>query len=260
MRNLSGLVLFASISLAAFAQQPPSQPRIVTHHDGGVSEVLQSIYIPPLVNAPFTLTLHTEWAKPIGDGGNITVVNQRRIARDSQGRIYQERWLFVPKDSDIKSIMNLIQIVEPAQHLWYNCGMLSGGPKRCDIERYTNGPMATYSPAIGSNGPLPDNKGYRSHDDLGSRQIEGIPTTGTRDSITYNPGAFGNDRAFTVSREYWQAPSLGINLISILDDPRIGKQTFIVTDIQLGDPDPALFEPPAGHTIVDLRKPNAPEE
>jgi hypothetical protein len=256
MRNLSRLILLASVSLAAAAQQ--SQPRVVTPRDGGVSEVLQSIYIPPLLNAPFTAVVHTEWAKPISDGGAITLVNQRRIARDIQGRIYQERWFLVPKDGDIKSVMNLIQIVEPAAHLWYNCGMLANNPQRCEIETYTNAPMSTYSPATGTSGPLPNNRGFQTHDNLGGQQIEGIQTIGTRDSTTYNPGAIGNDRPFTVSREFWQAPSLGVNLLSKLSDPRIGTQTFTLTDIQLGEPDPKLFELPAGYATVDLRKQSTP--
>ena len=37
-------------------------------------------------------------------------------------------------------------------------------------------------------------------------------------------------------------------------------QTFTVTDIQLGEPDPKLFELPAGYTTVDLRKHTAPAD
>jgi hypothetical protein len=67
--------------------------------DGGVTETLQSIYIPPLVGAPFSAIVHTEWARPIPSGGSYTAVNQHRVARDGRGRIYEERWLLVPKDS-----------------------------------------------------------------------------------------------------------------------------------------------------------------
>src|SRR5271163_3563761 len=57
--------------------------------DGGTREVLESIVIPPKADAPFTLTLQTEAVRTLYDGGTITEVNQRKIARDSKGRIYQ---------------------------------------------------------------------------------------------------------------------------------------------------------------------------
>jgi hypothetical protein len=71
--------------------------------DGGTSEYLESIVIPPKREAPFTLTLETEWVKTLSDGGAMTLVNKRRIARDSEGRIYQARWFLVPKKGNAAS-------------------------------------------------------------------------------------------------------------------------------------------------------------
>ena len=56
----------------------------------------------------------------------------------------------------------------------------------------------------------------------------------------------GNDQPMTTSREFWYAPSLGVNLISIVDDPQSGKQLFTATDLSIADPDPSLFNPPRG--------------
>lgn len=82
--------------------------------------------IPPKANAPFSLLLQTEWVKTLPDGGTITSKNQRRIARDTSGRIYQERWFLVPKNGKIKSQMTTIQISDPSAHTLYNCFMLDG--------------------------------------------------------------------------------------------------------------------------------------
>ena len=60
MRSLF-IIIFA-YSAATAAQQEWSPE---TQMDGGVSQVLQSIYIPPLHDAPFTATVHTEWARPL---------------------------------------------------------------------------------------------------------------------------------------------------------------------------------------------------
>jgi hypothetical protein len=45
-------------------------------------------------------------------------------------------------------------------------------------------------------------------------------------------------------------PSLGMILRSISDDPRIGKTDREVVSIDLNNPDPALFQPPAGYELV----------
>ena len=68
-------------------------------------------------------------------------------------------------------------------------------------------------------------------------------------------GAIGNDRPLFAKREFWYSPKLGVNLISKRQDPRFGTQTFEVTNITLGEPDPTLFQLPNGSKIRDLRKP-----
>jgi hypothetical protein len=62
-----------------------------------------------------------------------------------------------------------------------------------------------------------------------------------------------------VEQEFWYSPQLGLNLLSFRSDPRIGKQTFTVTTVTLGDPDPSLFELPAGFKVVDVRAADPPQ-
>jgi hypothetical protein len=223
--------------------------------DGGVAETLQSIYIPPLVGAPFTAVVHTEWARPIPGGGTYTVVNQRRVARDSRGRIYEERWLLAPKDTDIKSRMNVIQVADPNEHTLYNCWVME---KRCNLLRFAEKTVTKYQPPLMPTGPLGDNKGFATHLDLGTRTIAGLDTTGTRDTTTLLPGTMGNDRPLVTTREFWQASQIGVNLLSIVEGPRVGKQTFTLSDVSLNEPDPQLFELPEGYEVVDKRSDQGP--
>jgi len=233
------------------AQSSTNTP-VVEMRDGGTSEVLQSIYIPPLLNAPFTATVHTEWTKPIPGGGSFTMVNERRVARDSRGRIYEERWLLVPKGGRIKSQMNVIQIADPHTRKLYNCFTLRV-PRRCLLETFTEPATAIYKPAVRPTGPLPNGTGFTTNEELGTRNLQGIDTEGTRDTTTLNPGVFGNDAPLITTREFWQAPQLGINLLSILDDPRTGRQTFTLTDVTTSEPDIQFFQLPDGYEVVDQR-------
>lgn len=261
MRVFPGFLLLVSFAAALSAQpQVPAQDTQTSQAapavpDGGVTQVLQSVYVPPIQNAPFTAIVHTEWIRPLSDGGTFTVVNQRQIARDSQGRIYEERWFLVPKGGKIQSRMYLIQIAYPMARTLYNCFLLRT-PHQCTLQKSAERPIASYRPAAGQNGSLPDGDGFRTHEDLGIQDIEGIETEGTRDTTTINQGVNGNDRPYSMTREFWFASSLGIDLRSTVTNPSFGKQVFTLTDVSRSAPDPALFRIPDGFEVVDQRKPS----
>jgi len=264
MRALGALLLIASLAPALPGQQLQSENSggnsPVIMQDGGVDQVLQSIYIPPIPNAPFTAIVHTQWIRSLLDGGTYTVVNQRQVARDRAGRIYEERWWLVPKDGKAQSRMNVIQIADPAAHTLYNCFLLET-PHRCVVQPFADsGAAANYKPSLMQSGGLPNGDGFQIHEDLGTQTIGGIDTQGMRDTITYNPGVIGNDRPYNRMREFWFAASLGINLKSELTSPDFGKEIFTLTDISTSDPDPKLFELPNGFVVVDHTKPAAPSQ
>lgn len=230
---------------AASQQQPVPQFR---DEDGGVTETLQSIFIPPKIEAPFSLTLHTEWVKTLADGSTTTVVNQRRISRDSEGRISQERAFLVPKNGQVESRAYLLQIADPHTHKVFNC--FKDSRHECVQLSYDGDTSAEYKAASARIGELPNGTGRAEHEDLGTQLMEDSETVGTRERVIYNPWVFGNDQIVTVEREYWYSPQLGINLLSILSDPRIGKQTFRATEIVQSEPDPSLFKLPPGFKVV----------
>jgi hypothetical protein len=237
--------------------QKPVQQYYV--EDGGAhGEVLESIVIPPKLNAPFTLLLQTEWVRGLPDGGSIATVNERRIARDAEGRIYMERWYLVPKDGKVKSEMTAIQISDSSNHTLYSCFMLDP-KKRCVLVTYTPSPNAVFKFQGPPTGPLPDGMGEAIHEDLGTQLVSGVETIGTRHIVIYNAGLFGNDRKMTIEREFWYSSKLGFNLLSRRSDPRIGTQTFTATNLILSEPDPKLFDLPEGFQIVDRRRTAPPE-
>lgn len=258
------IIIGAFIMLFAAAQTLTSQQplqntsqQVVHVEDGGVRGTMESIVVPPKPNVPFTLILSTEWVQALADGGNITLVNQRRIARDSKGRIYQERWLLVPKNGKAESRMNVIQIADPNAHVLYNC--FFDGTHICRQLSYTATASTIYNMAGPPSGPLPDGAGEAIREDLGHQSIFGVETTGTRETVIYNPNVFGNDHKVAVEREFWFSPQLGINLVSKRSDPRSGTQNFTVTTLDTSEPDERLFELPEGFKIVDDRKNSPPE-
>jgi hypothetical protein len=244
---LGGLLCLAQVQQA---QQPQSNAPV--QQDGGVREVVEGIVIPPIPHAPFTATLATEVVKYAADGATMTAVNERRIARDGQGRVYEERWYLVPKYGKVKSSMNWIQIADPKRLTLYNCSMEK---QICDLLVFDpTHALSALKPPKGVTGPRPQGDGSVVWEDLGSRNIAGIDTVGARETTTMYTGTMGNDQPLTYISEYWHSDALGINLLSMRTSPFFGKQTFTITELSVGEPEPQLFELPAGFKVNDQRK------
>jgi len=239
---LALLILLSSLSLA---QRPEPQQR---PHDGGTSEVLISILIPSLPNAPFSAIVNTESIRQLGDGTTITLKNRRAIARDNAGRIFQERRLLVPDDGKHESIVTQIEISDPVAQELYICVPREGV---CQVEPFS-APAFAPPPTSAS---VPRRPGSPDLEYLGEQSIGGLATLGIRETAVIEAGAIGNSSPIEIKREYWYSPQIGINLISKLQDPRIGTQNFEVTDIALGEPEAKLFKLSSHVKLIDLRRP-----
>jgi hypothetical protein len=240
MRSLILAGIFAVAGTALLAQAPP-----VHAPDGGTMERIQSIDIPPLSNAPFTATVITEWSQSLENGATSIRRNTRRIARDARGRVFQERRLFLPgPGAPVTSPLTEIDIADPATRTVAVCDVRS---HVCELMPYTQ-PAVPVLPPAGQNGAL-----GIVRQNLGTQTSNGLELIGTRETQTLPGTAIGANIPLVVVKEFWYAPSLGVNILTRRDDPRGGLQVFQVTDIVTSDPDPSLFVLPANAQIVDRR-------
>ena len=92
-------------------------------------------------------------------------------------------------------------------------------------------------------------------EDLGSQTMEGALVNGTRTTRTIPTGQIGNDAPIKIVTEVWTSPDLKTVVYSKRGDPRMGEQTFQLTNIVRAEPDPSLFFVPAGFTITDGPQP-----
>jgi hypothetical protein len=90
-------------------------------------------------------------------------------------------------------------------------------------------------------------------ENLGTRNIEGVDCTGTRQTSTIPAGAIGNDKPISIVTETWSSEAIGAVVESVSDDPRYGKTTYQLTNLQLSEPPRSMFEPPANFK-VDVSK------
>jgi hypothetical protein len=246
VKNITKLLLvFLPVHICA--AQTPLQP--LHAPDGGTRESFASIFVPSMPNAPFTATVNTEWIRQLPDGSNITLKNHRTIARDAQGRVFQERRYFVPDDGKHESTVTQIEISDPATHQRYVC---RPAERVCCLELFFDSNFVS-SPAAAAS---PGKPGAPGVENLGTQTIAGLETIGTRETNLIETATIGNEAPILEKREFWYSPRLGVNLITRRQDPRFAtQQNFEVTNIALGEPDAKLFDPPAGFKILDLRNP-----
>ena len=96
---------------------------------------------------------------------------------------------------------------------------------------------------------VPDEKREVVKEDLGTRNIEGVDCTGSRQTLTIPAGAIGNEKPLSIVRETWFAPAISAVVESTSDDPRYGKTTYQMKNVQLNEPSRSMFEPPADFKV-----------
>ena len=247
--SLSSLVVLAALSIMsgnAQAQEVRHAP------DGGSRITIESIFIPPIPNAPFTATVVTEWTSRLADGKEVTIKNHRTVARDSAGRIFQERRAFAPNAEQTPTRLTQFEISDPSVGVQYIC---KPGEQVCVTRSYLRSQAVTSAATLASLPPKREASGGEANgEDLGHNTIEGLDSIGSRETTKIAAGVIGNDQPLSVIKEFWYSPQLGVNLVVNRIDPRSGTENFKVIDVNISEPDPKLFEPPSDYKVVDARE------
>ena len=63
----------------------------------------------------------------------------------------------------------------------------------------------------------------------------------------------GNTLPIEVVDETWTSKKLGVTVMNIKSDPRRGRITTEVEELDQGEPNPSIFAPPAGYTIKEFK-------
>ena len=231
--------LFLATSPMLTAQQVRETPPL---YPGPFTQV-PGVFVPPVSGIPFTATVRIESKQALPDGTVETRVSQALIARDSRGRIRNERHALMPET--FKGMPPLVgaHIFDPATRISYLMNPMT---------------MIAREQLV----PVPrdaSNTGGGKSEDLGFTTLNGMQAKGTRISREVPAPFSGTGKTVTVTDEIWYSEDLHLNLLEEHTDVRGGKQTVAILSIKRDEPSPALFEVPAGYKIVDLTPPsNAP--
>ena len=222
---------------------------------------------------PYSAETTTETAQTLADGNHIKRRTVSKIYRDSDGRTRREQ-TFGNVDPDHPSPHEVkVFIDDPVTGTAF---VLDPGSKTVDdvqrkrtfsyerkAEDEAKGTVVSDKEDTRESGPVHmmvkfrdehanglsavvrDEKREMVNEDLGSRNIEGVDCTGTRQTTTIPAGAIGNEKPISIVRETWFAPVIAAVVESTTDDPRYGKTTYQLKNVQLNEPPRSMFEPPA---------------
>jgi hypothetical protein len=94
-------------------------------------------------------------------------------------------------------------------------------------------------------------KAETKREKLEARNVEGVQAEGTRITTTIPAGDIGNEQPIQIVNESWYSPELQIVVMTRHSDPRFGETTYRLTNIQRGEPSPALFQVPPDYTLKE---------
>jgi hypothetical protein len=226
-----------------------------------------------VAGAPYSATITNESVQTLADGTHITQSSSGTTARDSQGRTRQDAPFPALANLSAADAPHLVFIQDPVAGAAYTLNLTDktawkgpvappGGPgsgmmvsTNTVFAHSGSGvpqlPDAPPAPAMFVQKRLAEAEGDVTTENLGSQTMEGVQVTGVRTTQTIAVGKIGNDRPISIVTEVWTSPELKTIILSKRNDPRMGEQTFKVTNIQRSEPDPSLFVVPSDFKITE---------
>lgn len=191
----------------------------------------------------YTAKRESTTVQKLPDGTTVTRVTEALLYRDADGRTRTETTRLQPNGA----AMTFISVLDPVEgiDLSWNINAPGSGAKVVNVRHYLRQRPQLVAPI-----PQPARRYFPySSQSLPPQTIAGFYAEGTRTTRTTPAGYEGNDHDITSTQENWNSPELGLQLRTINDDPRSGRSTSEISNIQLTTPDPALFKAPEGYTI-----------
>jgi hypothetical protein len=242
---MRAVILLGLLASTAFATaQTVSQTSTA---DGRIHTRIEGIDIPSITAAPFTARVVVTWNQPLIGGGMVSRTYYTVVARDSQGRVRRETRDFIPANSSAEPPLRSFAITDPVAGSRITC---TQDGMNCTVVDFR---VPLSSSELTIDAPLGQTKGF-SRQSLGPQTMDSLPVVGTRETMVTNTGTGGSARVLVRTTDLWYSPDLKMYLSVVRNDPQMGQVTLTVTDLFLGEPDPALFGVPQGFNVVDARR------
>ena len=203
--------------------------------------------------APYSAEVTTESIQTLSDGNRIVHRSSEKIYRDSEGRVRREETtgsnvtvtITDPVAGKTFTLIPATRTVRqtPMLPLWNvrygNLSWLFDQYSSAYRSATAPGPRRSVTGTLGAD---------YSEEHLPNRTIEGVVASGVRRTTTIPPGAIGNEQPIKIVSEEWTSADLQVLVLTETSDPRTGRSTYKLSNINRSNPDPALFKAPLDYT------------
>lgn len=243
VRKITHLAAF--VLLAAPVAFPQETSDVKPPPYRGVTAFMDGIFVTPVPGAPLSAIVELQSTQLLADGSAVAKKSIAHIARDSQGRIYNERRQLVSPSFNGNPQLVSFHIFDAETRLNTFLNPVT------HIARQTTLPAPANVGGANADSSVLARKPPAEGEDLGTEVMENVLVHGVRKSRTVPAAASGTGKAVVASDEYWYSEELHLNMLVRHEDPRSGQQTVTVTHVERSEPDEAMFRVPAGYTVVD---------
>ena len=183
------------------------------------------------------------------DGNEISREEHETIARDADGRYYNESKLTSSGGKPLPNSGIFHLVIDPTGHTTLTWSTFSQVALSGRIGSSSHIAVTTLQPHPDETAHLPKNSSVTTTQDLGKKTIAGLVATGTRTTTTVPAGAIGNTRDIVITHDVWISTDLQITISESDDSPISGTRTAEMTTITRTSPSAEIFQLPAGYTI-----------
>ena len=202
-----------------------------------------------VTNAPFSAEVSWSRVQTLIDGNTIQHTGSGKMARDTQGRTYNQE-TFTGGPLGQNGPITRISIFDPVAGFAYELNPTDKtATKRAIRAHIGEGPWST--PQAGSKRPLPPDVATT---DLGMQLINGVNAQGTKRTRTVAAGTIGNSQPIVSTTETWYSAELSAVVESKTVDPRFGETNYSLRSVQRGEQPLSLFEIPADYKTGEQKK------
>jgi len=205
---------------------------------------------------PYSATLKVTFDQKLPDGKVLHSVTRRFYARSSDSKVRMETPIGCELDANGHAYNKLIvRIADPmagsfldwntggavlkVAHLIYQPQAMAG---TAGISEWVDSEKTTTSGKTVTTTKI---------ETIGTKKIDGVDAIGQRlTSTKIDVSGQGNATPSVTTHEQWISVEHGLLLSDIVDDPARGHTEMIMENLSLKEPDPSLFVPPQGYTIM----------
>jgi hypothetical protein len=202
-----------------------------------------------VTGAPYSAALTNERIEHLPDGNTIQRTVTGQVARDSQGRTYEQQTITGgPLAQD--GPMTITFISDPVAGYTYRLNSKDKTAAKHAIRQRPSGdhPEGMFRAHAHENSP------NVTETDLPADSSTGVTAQGKRITRTVPAGEIGNAQPIVSTNDTWYSAELQIVVKAIRNDPRMGQSTYTLSNILTKEPDASLFQVPAGYTVKDAKE------